>query len=104
MSLPRAVAPDPDLDRIRSTVARVLGGRDVEVWLFGSHATGTARRSSDVDIAVRGTGPLPAEVMLALREALEEAPVLRRVDVVDLALVDAGFVARVESEGVRWID
>jgi predicted nucleotidyltransferase len=93
-----------DLTRIRSEVARVLDGMGVRAWLFGSHAAGTARRSSDVDVAVQADGgPVPAAAMLALRESLDEAPVLRRVDLVDLATVDPEFAARVLSESIPWI-
>jgi predicted nucleotidyltransferase len=91
-----------DLARIREVVTRLLHGRGVRVWLFGSHASGTARRSSDVDVALLGDGPVPAEVMLTLREALDDAPVLRRVDLVDLSEVEPVFAARVMAEGIPW--
>jgi uncharacterized protein len=94
-----------DLRIIRAIVTDLVNGRGIRVWLFGSHARGDARRFSDVDIALLSEGErrIPAEVMIDLREAFEEALVLRRVDLVDLATVDESFRQRVEREGVLWV-
>jgi predicted nucleotidyltransferase len=37
-----------------------------EVWAFGSRATRTARRYSDLDLAIIGDQPLPFEVSGAI--------------------------------------
>ena len=44
---------------MRAIVRRELAGLPVELYLFGSRATGTARVSSDLDIGVLPTGPVP---------------------------------------------
>ena len=49
-----------------------------EVLLFGSYADGTARPSSDLDIAVKG-----CRDMAALEEAVEDLPTIRQIDLVD---------------------
>ncbi|MCU0649538.1 MAG: nucleotidyltransferase domain-containing protein [Gemmatimonadaceae bacterium] len=93
-----------DLRVIREIVRRRLAGHGIRAWLFGSHATGVARRSSDVDVALRGDDRVPAEIMIDLRDELEDASVLRRVDLVDLATVDPAFAERVLREGILWTD
>ncbi len=88
------------LEAIRAIVFRELAGVSARVWLFGSRARGTARRTSDIDIAV--DGPIPIGLLSHVREALEESNVPVRVDVIDLRDADAGFRARVLEEGVLW--
>ena len=52
-----------------------------EVRLFGSRATGHARRASDIDLAIAAP-TATAEEWLALTEALESAPIIYELDVV----------------------
>jgi uncharacterized protein len=94
-----------DLQVIRAIVCDMVAGRGIRAWLFGSHARGDARRFSDVDIALLSEDDrrIPAEFMIDLRAAFEEAPVLRSVDLVDLATVEQSFRERVEHEGVVWV-
>ena len=40
------------IDRIRQLVLSVLADEEVNIYLFGSWARGTARHGSDVDVAV----------------------------------------------------
>lgn len=69
------------------------------MYLFGSWASGTERRASDIDLAIDAPAPLPATLLASLREAIEESHVPYRVDVVDLAEVDPSFRARALREG-----
>ena len=67
--------------------------------LFGSRATGAAGLRSDWDIGITGPAPLDGAVIERIREALENLPTLSSFDVVDLAVVPAGFCARALREG-----
>jgi len=93
-----------DLAGIRRIVLEGLAGRKVRVYLFGSWARGVATRTSDVDVAVLPLEPLPAGLLSAVREALEESAVPYTVDLVDLSQTDPAFRARVLEEGVLWAD
>ena len=93
---------DPYLNRVRRLVLDALADHPVKVYLFGSRATGTATRKSDVDVAVDPAAPLPARVLSDLREALEESTIHYFVDVADLSTVDAEFRRHVISEAVPW--
>ncbi len=79
-----------------------LKGHRAKVWLFGSQATGQARRYSDIDVAILPLEPLPALTFSNIREALEESNILRTVDVVDLSDADEALRQRVLKEGVLW--
>jgi len=105
-SSPRQRTPEEEgaLDLLRKTVVRALGAQPARVYLFGSWASGTQHRASDIDLAIEAPTKLPAAVLSRLREALEESRVPYRVDLVDLAEVDASFRARALREGQVWID
>jgi predicted nucleotidyltransferase len=92
------------LDEVRKVVVRALDGQRGRVYLIGSWVSGGRRNSSDIDIAVEMRAPLPPVVLARLREALEESHVPYRVDVVDLAEVDASFRERALLEGQLWIE
>jgi predicted nucleotidyltransferase len=65
-------------------------------WVFGSRATATARRYSDLDLALEGEIPLSPDVLGDVAEALSESDLPYRVDVIDLRSVDAAFRAIIE--------
>jgi len=92
-----------DLTLLRSILEHHFAEVSVQVYLFGSAARGTLRRDSDLDIGVLPTAPLPLGLLADLRERLETSNLLYRVDVVDLSQAPSEFVARVMTEGVRWI-
>lgn len=52
-------------------------------WVFGSRATGKARRASDIDLAIEAPD-LSAAGWHALQEALEQTPVIYNLDIVRL--------------------
>lgn len=91
-----------DLECIREIVRQAVAGTGAEVYLFGSQARGDARAGSDVDLAIGHADCLPPGALARLREAFEEAAILVRVDVVDLAEASPAIRASVSREGLRW--
>jgi predicted nucleotidyltransferase len=81
-----------------------LKGYRARICLFGSWASGTAGRTSDIDVAVLPQEPIPHHIFSQVRESLEESRVLYPVELVDLADVSEEFRARVFDEGVLWSD
>lgn len=92
------------LGRVKAMVVGALAGYDAKIYLFGSCAAGTARRSSDIDIAVDTREPLPPNLLVTVVERLEESTIPFEVDVVDLRTVSPDFRAKVLREGVLWSD
>ena len=92
------------LERVKALVLTAVAGHDVRVYLFGSSASGTARRPSDVDVAVEPREPLPSGLLPELRLALEESTIPYIVDVVDLSGASLEFRERVRQEGILWRD
>ncbi len=93
-----------DLAVVRAVVSAKLAAHRVRVLLFGSWARGEAREGSDIDVAVLPVAPLPVGLLAELREELEEASVVARVDVVDLREASPELRRAVEREGVPWIE
>ena len=78
----------------RRLVLRILAAHlpaATQVWVFGSRATGRARRYSDLDLAVDAGRPLTLDETATLAEAFSDSDLPYRVDIVDWRSVDAGF-------------
>ena len=56
---------------------------DATVWVFGSRATGRARRYSDLDLAIDAGRTLSLDETAALGEAFSDSDLPYRVDIVD---------------------
>lgn len=90
---------EKDLKNLLAIFARFPGIR--EVRLFGSRARGDARRASDIDLAVYVNTASPSE-WSAFAEAIEESPVIFRVDLVRMDdSLDSAIRGRIECEGIR---
>lgn len=70
---------DSDLAVLRSTFERFPCVHEVRI--FGSRATGHARRASDIDLAISAPEATAGQWQ-ELVEALEEAPVIYELDIV----------------------
>lgn len=64
---------------------------DYTVWAFGSRVSGKAKRFSDLDLAILGSGILPFNVLGNLREAFSESRLPIKIDVVDYQRVIPEF-------------
>ncbi len=71
-----------------------------EVWVFGSRAKRSARRFSDLDLAIISEQPLPFETGGALREDFSESDLPFRVDILDWATTGEAFRRIVERDKV----
>ena len=90
------------VEEVKRIVLRGLGPRAARVYFFGSRASGTEHRFSDLDVAVLPLEPMPPRAWLELQERLEQSWVPFPVDLVNLEEAPAGLRARVEREGVLW--
>ena len=90
------------IQEVRNIASSVLHGYSSRVYLFGSWARGDIATHSDIDIAIQGNKPLPAQMLFQLRDRLEESHVPYRVEIVDLAMASEEFRKRVYKEGIPW--
>lgn len=96
------LASETDLQQVKEIVLSRLAGHPVRILLYGSHATGRAVASSDIDVAVLPAADLPLGLLSQVRSDLEESCVPYKVDLVDLSRTDTAFRQRVLSEGIEW--
>jgi uncharacterized protein len=69
-------------------------------WVFGSRATGRARRYSDLDLAIDAGRPLTLDEIARLNEAFSDSDLPYRVDLVDWCNLDARWRQAIAAERV----
>jgi predicted nucleotidyltransferase len=77
------------LAEVRGILARYVS--EYEVVVFGSRANGSARKFSDLDLALIGNHALPLRRLAELRDALSESRLPIMVDVLDWHALTAEF-------------
>jgi uncharacterized protein len=85
---------------IVTAVLRAHLPEGARAYVFGSRANGSARRYSDLDLALEWSEPLGLDIVGRIAEALSESDLPFKVDIVDLAMVDPAFRARIGAECV----
>ena len=63
------------------------------VWVFGSRATGTAKKFSDLDLAIIGDQPLSLHTQATLSDDFDDSNLPFKVDIVDWATTSDTFKA-----------
>lgn len=76
---------------IKAIVNLNLPDNSYDVFIFGSRATNSNRQSSDIDLGILGSKPLPAKNYINLVQAFEDSDIPYRTDVVDFATVSDKF-------------
>jgi predicted nucleotidyltransferase len=76
---------------IKEIIFRFLNPKEYQVFIFGSRATGKAKKYSDYDVGIWGKKPVPSHIMVLIEEAFEESDLPYKVDIVDFSLVSSKF-------------
>ena len=74
---------------------------ECEARIFGSRFSGTAKRYSDLDIALVGREKLDWRVMAAIKEEFQESELPFRVDILDWNNTSAEFRKVIEESGYK---
>ncbi len=90
----------PDHRRIVLEILDAHLPRHARVCVFGSRATGRARRYSDLDLAIDAGRPLTLDEIACLTEAFRESDLPYRVDLVDWQTIDDHFREAIASERI----
>jgi uncharacterized protein len=72
------------------------------VHVFGSRAGGQPKPWSDLDLALRGTAPLPLALLAELAEAFDESALPWKVDIIDRRAVTPDFGAIIDATRIDW--
>jgi len=87
------------LDIVLTILAKYVP--ECEVRVYGSRHTGTAKRYSDLDIALVGHEKLDWRVMAAIKEVFQESELPFRVDILDWYNTSAEFRKVIEESGYK---
>ncbi len=89
--------------RDQRLVLEILGANlppQTRVWVFGSRATGRARRYSDLDLAIDAGRRLTLDETATLAETFSDSDLPYRVDVVDWHAINDRFRRVIAGESV----
>ena len=98
MTSPIDVPPD-EMKTVENILSRFTP-RPNNVWVFGSRARLTARRFSDLDLAIDAGQRLSIVELARLQSEFEDSDLPWRVDVVDLNAVGEGFRGSILAHAV----
>ena len=87
----------------KKLVLDVLRGNlpeSAKAWIFGSRATGRARRYSDLDLAIDIGRPMTLDEFARLSEAFCDSDLPYRVDLVDWQNIENGWRQTIAAERI----
>jgi predicted nucleotidyltransferase len=91
------------LSQMRDLVLRVTASLDCTIFLFGSRARGTYRRSSDIDIGFSGlSDSLFTTTRDHLLSEIEESVIPHHVDLVNIDTAPSKFRDIAMKEVIVW--
>ena len=86
---------------IRDTIQVALQNQgQFQIILFGSYTTGRQTSHSDIDIAIKSTGPLPLSIWAQIEEIFENSDIPQKIDVVDYHRVQPEFQKIIDRSGI----
>lgn len=97
----QALDIDPLHLKIVQAILQKHFSTSVRVWIFGSRATGSAKKYSDLDLAVDyHSKHIPINVMADLVYDFEESDLPYKVDIVDWNSIDQSFQNKIRKDRV----
>ena len=89
------------INELQDLLKVFLKDYNVEVFLFGSRATGKYKNTSDIDLAFLSNADI-SYILSMLREIIDNSNLVQKVDLIDLK--NAPMLKDiVKREGIRWI-
>jgi predicted nucleotidyltransferase len=71
-------------------------------FIFGSQANKTELSRSDIDVGILSENSIPAVNFVRISNAIEDLPMLHKIDLVDFTNVDERFKT-VAMKNVEWL-
>jgi len=89
---------------IVQSILRTHLPENIQIWVFGSRATGKAYRGSDLDLAIDMGQPLAPDTVSALHRAFEDSDLPWKVDIVDMQGIQGQFRQNVLRDRLALVD
>jgi predicted nucleotidyltransferase len=96
----RTIDLSPEALAIVSAIIRAHVPPGTPAWVFGSRATGSARRYSDLDLALEADRPINPDALATIATELSESDLPFKTDVLDLRTVEPHFRSLIEPDMV----
>ncbi len=93
-----------DHRRLVVDILRANLPQSAKTWVFGSRATGRARRYSDLDLAIDAGRRLTLDEIAGLAEAFSDSDLPYKVDIVDWHDIEDRWRQTIAAERVALID
>jgi predicted nucleotidyltransferase len=100
MTGPRQIALPAEHRRLVLSILRANLPQNTKVWVFGSRATGRARRYSDLDLAIDAGRPLTLDEIAGLAEAFSDSDLPYKIDLADWHNIDDRWRQSITAERV----
>ena len=100
MTGPQQIALPAEHRRLVLNILRANLPKSTKVWVFGSRATGRARRYSDLDLAINAGRPLTLDEIAGLAEAFSDSDLPYKVDLADWRYMDGRWPQTIMAERV----
>ena len=88
--------------KVRQLICSFFNDRQASIYLVGSWARGEEKRTSDIDVAILSKEPLPVGFLADIAEELEQSDIPYRVELVDLAGMDANKRKAFLEGAIQW--
>ncbi len=89
---------DKYIDFIKKTISRYLN--NCEIFLYGSRVKGTARKYSDVDIAILSDS-LTEKIKLKIISEFENSTFPYNIDIIDLKTISNDFMKQINNSLIK---
>ena len=91
------------LDKILGILWSFLPDENTNFYIFGSRAKGTAKKFSDIDIAIDLSGKkINNFIKIKLETAFEDSTIPYKVDIIDLNNISEDFKKCIEKDLVKF--
>jgi len=85
-------------------LAQKYADRGIQLFVFGSFANASDRKTSDLDIGVLWTNERSSKAFSELYSDILELPTIRKIDLVDMQQVDKFFKRKIMSKKIILLD
>lgn len=89
---------ESELHFIKSSLLQHLP--HAKFYLFGSRATGKAKKYSDIDILIVAKEKIPLATLSILNELFSESDLLYKIDIVDWHRITSEFREKIKTEQI----
>lgn len=86
------------LEQAKSIINSILQDEKLKIYVFGSRATGKAKKYSDLDLALQSDKKINSDKINKINYELEETTIPYKIDVIDLDTITENFKKYIEKD------